>query len=749
MFARFVFASFLAGIGFLSACADIESSAPQGGGGSGGRGGGGGQGGEAGCPVLDVSLSQIYRFTDARFSVQANVSPGVAGAYRSLAVIELYDAFSSPDLPELQTGTFDLGAAPDDRYGTCQHCVTVITPDSTEIPTRTFFQTAGTIEITKVDPDDWSIVAGQVTGVSLAEVARQEDGTWEAVPEGGCFQLPSWSFDTTPVNGVPCEKAEDCGNTLRQVCSPTTLECAPFECLFTFDIVCPEDQICLAQVLGENSIGACYPACSPLSSGACPDGQDCVAIDPVQKYGVCRPRGDGTAGDACSEPDVSTGCETGSLCAGAPAECQKTCAYLTPISGCPDGHVCGLSNVCLPPASGDPAAVGETCQSSWVPYRDCAPEGDGFRGLCLALYPEQIAEKCERMCRTAGGECPSGEYCAGIFSNTDVGICWKIPVCGDAVLDPLNEICDDGNAASGDGCSGDCDVAEFDVLCAAAEPLVLGSELQGTTEGGPTGYGGSCELYIVVPAKTYSYEVPGPGRLSLNLASDVELDLLVVTDCADPGTSEVACKSTDVSPEVLDIDFAEAPTGPLMIVVRGQTIPDVGAFTLNASFTPAICGDGVAVGPEVCDDGNTMQGVGFCSADCLSADWPALCASLPALSASSPNAGDTTSAPNLQSADGFCTFGTSGEVGFAYVAPQTGTLSLHLTETDANFALYVVDGCGPATEASVLSCSNVGWTPGSAEDLQVSLAEGQAITVLVDTVVPSAGGPFQLEATFR
>ncbi|MBK9259551.1 MAG: hypothetical protein IPM54_06895 [Polyangiaceae bacterium] len=711
----------------------------------------GGSGGNGGCTTLDLSLTQIYRYTDAHFAIQANAAPGAEDAYQTLAVLELYNEWSSPSLPPLATGNFDLTAAPNDNYGTCQHCVTVITPDSSEIPTRTFFQTGGSIDLTKLDPDDSAVAAGKLTDVTLSEVQRKADGTWEAVPGGSCYVIPSWSFDTTPVDGIPCEKAEDCGNTARQVCSPKTKTCTPYECLFTFDVLCPEGEMCVAQVPSENSIGACYKACTPLASGECDAGSECIAIDPVQKYGVCRPVGEGKLGETCDEPDISTGCEAGNLCTGVPAECQKTCAFLTPNPGCPDGSVCSLSNVCLPPESGDPAPIGGECQPSWVPYRGCGADGDAFRGLCLALYPEDTVEQCHRMCRMADADCPTGEYCAGIFSNTNVGMCWKIPVCGDGVLDPLNEVCDDGNAVSGDGCGGDCKVAEFDVLCKAAEPLPLDKDIQSTTEGAPTGYGGSCETYIVVPSKTFNVDVPGPGRLSLDLASNssADLDLLVVGDCADPNGSELACKSSGISPEKLDLDFAEKPNGPVMVVVRGNTIPDVGPFTLRASFTPAICGDGIAVGPEVCDDGNTMQGDGFCSADCLSPDWPAVCGNREVLSTSSPNVGNTASAPNVNNADGYCTYETGGEVMYRFVAPKDGTLKLHVKETDANFALYVLDACGAATEGTLLSCANTGWPPESTENLEVSLVAGKEVTVVVDTVVPSSGGAFSLDATFE
>jgi hypothetical protein len=151
----------------------------------------------------------------------------------------------------------------------------------------------------------------------------------------------------------------------------------------------------------------------------------------------------------------------------------------------------------------------------------------------------------------------------------------------------------------------------------------------------------------------------------------------------------------------------------------------------------------------VCDDGNTAQGDGFCSADCLSPDWPAYCGGLAALSTSSPNTGDTSGAPDINSADGYCTFKTGGEVRYRYAAPKDGTLSLYLPENDDNFAVYVLEGCGAATENTLLACSNTGWPPQSSESLDVSLVAGQEVTVVVDTITPGKGGPFSLEATFR
>ncbi|RYE86543.1 MAG: hypothetical protein EOO75_15600, partial [Myxococcales bacterium] len=178
-----------------------------------------------------------------------------------------------------------------------------------------------------------------------------------------------------------------------------------------------------------------------------------------------------------------------------------------------------------------------------------------------------------------------------MFSNPVVGLCWPDAVCGDGVIDPVSgEVCDDGNTADGDGCAADCKAAEFEPLCKLATPLTLDQDIKGTTVGGPTGYGGTCETYIVVPTRTFSFTPPGPGTLKLDLASDKDLDLVVVGDCADPNASELACHSTFGSTETVSLDFSAAPAKPLLVQVRGNAIPDVGEFTLRATFTDAVCG---------------------------------------------------------------------------------------------------------------------------------------------------------------
>ncbi|APR86419.1 Multiple EGF-like-domain protein 3 precursor [Minicystis rosea] len=730
----------------LSACGGDESQTT---GTTSGSGGTGGTGGGDGCIPLTISQTGIFRRSVGAYGIEARIEPTVPGSYRSRATFELYADDGTGVLPPLETGTFDLSKTPDDNYGTCQHCTMVVGYDRADEPERAFFQSSGKLELTKIDENDRSIGAGVLSDVKLVEVTQKPDFSWEIVPGGACYTIEKWSFDTTPVDGLPCDRAEDCPNTMWQVCDPHTSQCTHYQCLMTFDLLCPEGERCITQVPDESSAGACYTECTPFNAGSCATGSECVPIDPVQSIGICKKTGTVKTGNPCDEPDVSTGCEPGSVCAGYPASCSKICSYMVKDPGCPEGRVCGLQNACLSKDSGDPAPIGGSCAEGVPANTDCGADEDAFRGLCVSLFPEVTTLTCERTCRTANPDCPTDQYCAGLFENPNIGLCWPVPVCGDGKLDPVNEACDDGNAVSGDGCSSDCKTPELDVLCSKAEPLVLDQDIHGTNMGGPTGYAGSCRLYWVVPAKTYSFLPPGPGRLTLTMTSEKNLDLLVLGDCADAG-SEMACHADWHLTENLSLDFATTPDKPVMIVVVGNSVADVGDFTLRAKFTPAVCGDGLIAGPEACDDGNTVGNDG-CSADCSTIEWPVLCAGLPELSTSAPNTGDTTNGQNLINTDGFCTsiLGSSNEAMFRYTAPKKGTLSLTLPEPGANFALSIMSGCGPLSEAAVTSCSNGGTPPLGSEHIDFEMNAGDLITVMVDGFRPDEAGPFSLIAKFQ
>lgn len=214
-------------------------------------------------------------------------------------------------------------------------------------------------------------------------------------------------------------------------------------------------------------------------------------------------------------------------------------------------------------------------------------------------------------------------------------------------------------------------------------------------------------------------------------------------DCAD-GTTELGCAARFGDDEMfLDV----ASTEPVLVVVRGASPNQAGAFRLRASYRVAECGDGETDGAEACDDGNEEDGDG-CSADCSTIDWDALCEDVPALVLGETE-GTTADGSTVFDLAGICSFvgGGGRERAFAFEAPDDGVLSLELAQPDADLSLYVQDGCGPSSFETYLSCSN-GAFPGSPERLTVDLTEGQLVTVVIDGFTRSEEGSFTLTASF-
>ncbi|MBK6520510.1 MAG: DUF4215 domain-containing protein [Polyangiaceae bacterium] len=263
----------------------------------------------------------------------------------------------------------------------------------------------------------------------------------------------------------------------------------------------------------------------------------------------------------------------------------------------------------------------------------------------------------------------------GCLRRPRVRVCHVPAVCGDGGLDLIGgEICDDGNTQSGDGCSADCLTPELGPLCDVSGALPECTAVAGDTSEGPSGYPSQCDPFIGTRVSTYSYVAPGPGQVRLTLDSAEDLRLSVYAECDDPAT-ELGCQSEGDYDELI-VDLDAAPAGPLLVIVRGASPIHEGAFTIHAEFTPAVCGDGVAVGPEECDDGNTTSGDG-CSGDCLTVEWANVCAALPALSTSAVNTGTTAGAASLFETGSLCAVGPGGrERAYSFVAPSDGTLDL-------------------------------------------------------------------------
>ncbi len=748
---------------FGLACSDPELPPPSdddGAGGSGAAGGAGGAGGGASggggaapaeCPVLTPVDTSLYFETFGNFGVSARVDLPVEGYAKTRLALELYQGETEP----LTTGTFDLSAAPDDNYGTCEHCVLLVAFDDSGQARRVFFQESGTMTLSVYDPDAAWVAAGSVESARLVEVTQHADLTWEVVPSGLCFDVPSWSFDTRIVDGGPCERVEDCPNEAAQVCDVAAGTCGPGECsLFGDPPFCDEGELCMGQVgalidreEAGPAIGACYERCvpeGPGQQGSCADGSTCFALDATQTFGVCLKSGGPEVGEACSLPDIATGCAEGALCGGEPPSCQAICDYLSLESDCPSGTYCSSLNLCEPLSVGDVAPVGAACEPGARTLTDCGPEGDAFRGLCFRLFESEDEAVCARVCNIDAPSCGAQETCVAAFTNPHVGICHVTGTCGDGELDLLaGELCDDGNNQSGDGCNADCTAAELEPLCALAEPLPASGAVVGTTEGGPVGYGSQCDPFIATPVSTYAFTPSAPGELTLRLSSVEDLGVSVLSSCH-AGAEELECRSQE-GDDVVHVNFPAVPAEPALVVVRGSTPLEAGVFLLQSTFVPAVCGDGLVGGAEACDDANQVANDG-CAADCSAIEWDPLCTSLATIQSGDVVTDTLETAHSFFDLTALCSFESGRDRAYSFVAPSAGTLQLSLSSQD-NLSLFVRDGCGPVDESTYLSCSNFAF-PGETESTSVALTAGQRVTVVVDGFTREDAGPYTLTVSF-
>jgi cysteine-rich repeat protein len=198
-------------------------------------------------------------------------------------------------------------------------------------------------------------------------------------------------------------------------------------------------------------------------------------------------------------------------------------------------------------------------------------------------------------------------------------------VCGDGHLD-APEVCDDGNTVDGDNCSSGCDVTRGET-CAAPYELgwdptrASGAAARWTSRlaGFPSAAAGSCGG-ASSPEGVARFVAPAAGTYSFRLGGEYILQSLYLRAACDDPATELGCVAT---PGRLG--------GPVFVartMVAGETVwvrADGALWTLaefDLSVDPVVCGDGVQVAPEECDDGNLVSGDG-CAASCLAEHFEA------------------------------------------------------------------------------------------------------------------------------
>ena len=695
---------------------------------------------EDGCRILTVGRHDFqFNLFDQLLGVRFPVTPNLEGARADVLRVELFDS-TTPDLPPLTPGTFDLATA--SNLATCQHCVWVEVDATGDGSVETIYlATEGSLTIDLVADPLAPVFAAHTGRVVLRRAQVGEHGHSTLVPDGDCVSLAGLHVDTTPTPGQTCASAEDCGNALLEICDPSSNTCGDPEC--DFDNPCPgANELCLVQY--ENLFyGACYQTCDPSApASGCPAAQACAQRGPDPSFGICKYVGTGALGSACELEDNSTSCAGTARCSDLSQTCAATCSFYAQDPGCPGTTMCSLFGLCEPPSVGSSVAFGASCGASAVQAQGCAPDGEAFRGICFGFEGDPLT--CQKACLGDQG-CTTGEFCAVRYA-TGVGICLPLPVCGDGVRGEINEICDDGNTMDGDGCSADCQTLDVDVLCANASSLPLGASTQGNTTTGVDGLMSTCQAGLA-RADLFTVAPPGPGRLRLHLTSPTSQTLSVRATCADDA-SERGCRgdfgvATD---QELIVQVTDTPLAPLTVMVSAATVLEEGPYALAAEFVPELCGDGIIAGREVCDDGNALGDDG-CSSDCRAIEYDVFCAQAPALSTSATNAGDLTGAPTLFGASCAADEGQALHPSrlHRFVAPAAGNLHLELVDGTSFAVLSLREGCGQPSAAAELACRPA-FLGG---EVDIALAAGQAITAVVVPFFLADGlGTYTLEATF-
>jgi len=169
----------------------------------------------------------------------------------------------------------------------------------------------------------------------------------------------------------------------------------------------------------------------------------------------------------------------------------------------------------------------------------------------------------------------------------------SVAACGDGNVNQANEVCDDGNTVSGDGCDANC------TPTGCGNGIVTGTE---QCDDGNTVSGDGC-------SETCQSEAATCGDGNEELPETCDDGNLISGDGCDANCTPTGCGNTIItSGEQCD---------------DGNTISGDGCSSTCQSEVPE-CGDSQVEGAEECDDGNTDDG-DCCSASCQYEDVGSAC----------------------------------------------------------------------------------------------------------------------------
>lgn len=358
--------------------------------------------------------------------------------------------------------------------------------------------------------------------------------------------------------------------------------------------------------------------------------------------------------------------------------------------------------------------------------------------------------------------------------------------CGNDVLDG-DEQCDDGNAASGDGCTAACVLEPTPAASSCpGHAVALASEVDGsrtavvsgTTLGRPnTAASCSSILGSSSPDAIYAVTPDIDGYLDARVVGPFNSVLSVLSSCSAPVGAAAAVKACSWKGDALSDPFGIEGLGttPKRVgvpVVAGTTYFVVvdgavssgsasgGAFELRLKVTPPVCGNGIIEGTETCDDGGT-DGNDGCDATCHlepitsrstcgDAEVVTLVEGPPGTFKAALPRGTTNLLANgnfftSTSDDDEACWAPGRNAFFSVTAPAAGVLRA----TARSAAFDVVLGLRKPTcvlAGPALACANAS-AKGMEESLALPVAAGEVVWVVVDAKTVEDFGRFTLDVS--
>jgi cysteine-rich repeat protein len=319
-------------------------------------------------------------------------------------------------------------------------------------------------------------------------------------------------------------------------------------------------------------------------------------------------------------------------------------------------------------------------------------------------------------------------------------------VCGDGAL-AGGEQCDDGNTTAGDGCDATCVVeTPSGDTCANAVSLALstsGTKYVGTLGMSTAHLKADSTFAACASAGRDAFvkvDAPIDGVLVAKVHGAVfDTTLGAYSSC---GAAPITCSNAapGTGPEQIMISVEAGKS--YYLAVDAPVADAFGAFALDVSIAPSVCGDGFRSGTEDCDDGDVKAGDGCsatCTAETLTAvdDCPGYAVALTGTGTAPRSTQITVDTRSLASTiSGLC--GGSAPEGVLKVTSDiSGTLKAQLTQSTYSGVIYARKTCtDPYSELRTVPTCPVG---GDLTSVSFVVAAGTPYYLFVDGLAGDRG----------